>query len=111
MTRECFTLLCGKIIASIGESNFKSEAYIDAFLIKEGIVHNRVSIMASANMATTGCFISGEVKLAITLRLLAGGSILDLAILFDVSDSHVKTLFVQVLKDWIIQSNIGHIDI
>ena len=98
MTRECFILLCGKIIASIGESNFKSEAYIDAFLTKEGIVHDCVSIMTRAHMLSSGGFISGEVKLAITIKLVAGGSTLDLAVLFDALESHVKSILVKVLK-------------
>ena len=49
--------------------------------------------------------------MAITLRMLAGGSMLGLAILFDVSESHCKTLFIKVLKNWIIKPNIGKIDI
>eukprot|EP00986_Skeletonema_menzelii_P016744 scaffold15713_cov91-Skeletonema_menzelii.AAC.1 len=36
---------------------------------------------------STGGFISGEVKLALRLRILAGGSYLDLALLFDRSSS------------------------
>ena len=93
MTPECFRLLYCNIIASIGERNLKSEIYIDAFLIKEGIVHDCVSIMARAHMVTTGGFISREVTLAITLIMLAGGSVLDLGILLDVSESHVKKIF------------------
>ena len=62
-------------------------------------------------MTSSGGFISGEVKLGITLRMLAGGSALDLAILFDVSESHVQKIFLSVLKDWVICSNIGNIDI
>ena len=31
MTRECFGLLCSKIITHVGESRFKSESYINAF--------------------------------------------------------------------------------
>ena len=54
MTLECFRLLCCKITASIGESNFKS-----TFLINEGLVHDCASIMSRAHMETTGCFISG----------------------------------------------------
>ena len=31
MNRECYNCLCQKIIACVGEKEFKSEAYIDAF--------------------------------------------------------------------------------
>ena len=104
MTPECFRLLCCRITASIGESNFKSEAYIDAFLIREGIVHDRLSIIARAHIASSGGFISGKVKTGITLRMLAGGSALDIAILF-----HVQKIFLSVLNDWVICSNLGNI--
>ena len=43
--------------------------------------------------------------------MLAGGSPLDLSIIFDVSETHCKTLFIKVLKNWIIKPNIGKIDI
>ena len=32
-------------------------------------------------------------------------------VLFDVSESHCKTNFIKVLKNWIIRPNIGNIDI
>ena len=44
--------------------------------------------MYKAHEKTSGGFISGEIKLTITIRMLAGGSALDLAVLFDVSKSH-----------------------
>ena len=59
----------------------------------------------------SGGFISGEIKLAITIRMLAGRSSLDLAVLFGVSVSHCQTVFIKVLTDWIIKLNIGQIDI
>ena len=63
MNRECFDLLSQRIITSIGESKFKSEVCIDAFLKGK---YN----MYDANVKTTGGYISGEVKLGVTLRLL-----------------------------------------
>ena len=77
MNRECFHALCQKIISCVGEKEFKSEAYIDAFL-------KGVDPMYDAHCISTGGYVSGEVKLAITLRLLAGGDALDLGILFDI---------------------------
>eukprot|EP00986_Skeletonema_menzelii_P015617 scaffold12237_cov208-Skeletonema_menzelii.AAC.4 len=41
----------------------------------------------SRGRSSTGGFISGEVKLALSLRILAEGSYLDLALLFDRSSS------------------------
>ena len=103
MTRECFHLLCEKMKITVGESEFKSEAYIHAFLNKKGSIYN-------ANCETTGGFISGEVKMGITIRLLAGGDPLDLAIVFDVSSCHTKTIMYYVINKWIIPSKIGDID-
>ena len=111
MSRDCFSELCSKIIASIGESKFKSEAYIVGFLSPDAAVVDRSTIMHIAHTATSGGYLSGEVKLAITLCMLAGGSALDLAALFDVSSSHCQALFIDVLQSWIIKTNIGEIDV
>ena len=37
MSRECSSLLCSTIIGKVGESTFKSEAYLDAFLRDESV--------------------------------------------------------------------------
>ena len=65
MSRDCFKQLCAKIIASIGESRFKSEVYIKSFFSPDAAALDRMAIMHNANLATTGGFISGEVKLAL----------------------------------------------
>ena len=111
MTRLCFDLLCQKIIAAVGESGFKSEAYIDAFLEGDSFIFDRSKQMHQAQKLTSGGYVSGEIKLAIALRLLAGGSSLDLAVIFDISESHCRQIFLHVTKNWIVQPNIGKIDI
>ena len=55
---------------------------------------------------STGGFISGEVKLAITLRILAGGSYLDLALLYDTSSSYAYEIFHSVIKNWILDDKL-----
>ena len=35
MSRTCFKQLCDKIIISVGERSFMSQAYIDAFLVEK----------------------------------------------------------------------------
>ena len=87
MSRPCFQLLCSKIIRSIGERSFKSQAYLDAFLSEENVIPSSLYNIYKAHEKTSGGFVSGEVKLAITIRMLAGGSALDLAVLFDVSEA------------------------
>ena len=109
MTRDCFSMLCNRIIVHVGESNFKSEAYLDAYL-RDNSYNDTFTRMHHAHLSTSGGYISGEVKLAIAIRMLAGGSALDLAVIFDVSVSHCKSIFIDVLHNWIIKSNIGNIN-
>ena len=91
MTRECFALLCSRVIISIGEKNFKSESCIDAFLKGK-------DSMFDAHEKTSGGYISGETKVGITLRLLAGGDINALGVLFDITPNHCTVLILDVLK-------------
>ena len=104
MTRQCFSELCQFIISKVGEKQFKSESYINAFLVNK-------DSMFIANEKTTGGYISGETKLGITLRLLAGGDSLDLGVIFDISPKWCNEIMYYVLSYWIISTNIGHIDI
>ena len=66
--------------------------------------------MYDANCKTTGGYISGEVKLAVTLRLLAGGDALDLGLIFDIGSNHCKVILYEVLINWIINCNVGRIN-
>ena len=54
--------------------------------------------------------ICGEIKLAITLRMLAGGSYLDLAALFTCGMSYVYEIFHHVNKHWICNNKFMTID-
>ena len=103
MTRDCFALLCSKIIGEIGEKEFKSKAYIDNFLKCK-------DLMYEANTKATGGYIYGEVKLAITLRLLADGNALDLGVMFDVQTYHCNKIMYDVLINWIIKPDIGNLN-
>ncbi|KAL7501986.1 hypothetical protein ACHAXN_000114, partial [Cyclotella atomus] len=97
MERECFEYLCQQIIANVGEGEFKSEKYLNE--LKHGdIVGIKVkdTNIANAHIHSTGGFVSSEVKLALTLRLLAGGSYMDLALLFAYEILH------HVIKEWIL---------
>ena len=101
MSRHCFKLLCQKIISHIGESKFKSEEYIDEFLDTS---HNYVTDTAQhrihrTHAAESGEYVRVEVKLGITLRLLAGGEVLDLGATFNISYDWCKTIAYEVLRD------------
>ena len=60
MTRQCFYELCQLNISKVGEKQFKSESYINVFLVNK-------DSMFIANEKTTGGYISGETKLGINL--------------------------------------------
>ena len=98
MTRPCFKLLCQNIIAAVGESTFKSEVYIPYFLDQPYTFQCscQVSIYLAQKEASGG-YLCGEVKLAITLRILAGGDSLDLGALFDISPCYCKNILNYVL--------------
>ena len=49
--------------------------------------------------------LSGEVKLALTLRLLGGGTYLDMALLFDVSFNHVHKIVRNVMSNWLLNES------
>ena len=112
MNRNCFKLLCQKIISTVGESKFKSEEYIAAFLVNP---YSPLSLQSAkihnAHCYTSGGYISGEVKLAISLRLLAGGDAYDLAVMFDIGHRWCKQILYDVLNNWIVGINLGNIDI
>ena len=65
MERPCFNNLCSKIEKAVGKKNFKSEKYIQD-LEKMGFA-TRESRMFHCHRLTSGDYISGEFKVAITL--------------------------------------------
>lgn len=105
MERECFHYLCERIIENAGEGDFKSEDFLRD--LKNG---NTDAKFLHAHEHTTGGFVCGEVKLALTLRLLAGGSYLDLALLFEVGFSTAYEIFHKVIKDWILDDRLVKIN-
>jgi hypothetical protein len=54
-----------------------------------------------AHEHSTGGFISGEVKVAITLCILGGGLYLDLALLFESSFNHTHKIVRYVVHNWL----------
>ena len=65
--------------------------------------------MEKAHTDSTGGFISGEIKLALTLRLLAGGSYLDLSLLLEVGFTYSYGIFHHVVSQWISNNNLVNI--
>ena len=108
MTRPCFKLLYETIIRNVGESKFKSQQYIDVFLDQpENPLAKRSESIYYTHIQTSRDYISGKVKLATILMLLARGDALDLGDLFDFSTMWCKYIFYHVLSQWIINVNLG----
>lgn len=69
MTRDAFTNLCSLISTVVGRDRFRPE-------------NGGTSSHNSASLLNRGDLIPGEIKVAISIRILAGGSYLDLMPLF-----------------------------
>jgi len=95
MDRGTFDLLCHQIDAAIGARVFKSEMFQN-----NGGMKSEKTFTAQQH---TGGFIPGETKLVVTIRLLAGGSCLDLIPLFGLAKSTVCAVFDEVIG-WIIKT-------
>ena len=102
MSRECFTLLAKKIELNVGAEVFKSKEYLRRLKCDPNFPYalfNTQKNLSAAHEHTTGGFISGEVKLAITLHMLAGGSYLDLSLLYEMAQSSAHMIFHQVVSE------------
>jgi len=100
MSRECFKYLCKRIEENIGPSKFKSEQYLCNLRSGKDLNCGKQR-MDNAHMKSTGGFISGEVKLALTLHLLAGGSYIDLSLLYETGFTYSYEIFHDVITNWI----------
>lgn len=97
MDRKCFDLLCEKIINVIGEEKFMSEDFLES--LETSHAHKKLKDMHHAHKHSTGGFISGEIRLAITLRLMAGASYLDLGLLYVCGYSSICRIFHHVIEN------------
>jgi hypothetical protein len=88
MTRDAFTNLCSRLRDAVGEAKFRPE---------NALIQTR----NSASLFRRGGLIPGEIKVALSIRLLAGGSYLDLMPLFDVSTPRIYVILDEFL-DWVL---------
>ena len=99
MHRECFLQLCLDIEAEVGTKEFKSEQYLQH--LDTTAIRDRTSSSYHARKHTTGDTISGEWKVALTLRMMAGATYLDMYLWSNVSTFHICKTFNHVTKNWI----------
>ena len=104
MSKTCFEELCDVIRENVGEDEFNSEDHLDFNL------SGNKRKMFRAHEQSTGGFISGEVKLALSLRLLSGGSYDDLAIIYGVGESHTFKIFHDAMENWICHDNFHNVN-
>ena len=74
MSKVCFQLLADEIEDIIGPDNFKSERYLNNAIQGHGDGSRNIIV---AHQQSTGGMLSGEMKLALSLRVLGGGTYMD----------------------------------
>ena len=103
----CFKELCRTIEQNVGPEVFLSESYIKMLMAST----SKRSLMMKASIHTSSGYISGEIKVAMTLRLLAGASYLDLSTIFDVAYSTTYEIFYYVLEQWLCKDWVSTYDL
>jgi hypothetical protein len=98
MSPDLFERLCSTIVDIVGEKEFKREEYL-CHLMED---HDPSDNIVVAHAYSTGGFISGEIKLATTLRLLGGGSFMDMALMFGSSFNHAHKIVGEVVEKWLL---------
>ena len=107
MNKGLFRQLCDRIEGCVGAEDFKSEQFLHARLMSPPKRSNNIY---HTHHKSTGGMICGEVKLAVTLRILGGGSYLDMAMIFKSTFNHANKLFVEVVYQWLCHCSFYPID-
>ena len=66
--------------------------------------------MNHAHVQSTSRFVSSEVKLALTLRLLHGGTYMNLALLYEVGMTYAYKILHDVVRNWINDGRLVNIN-
>ncbi len=100
MSKILFKQLVDDVTSIIPSHNFKSEEYLQK-IVESCVPTDPSNNIILAHHNSTGGFISGEIKLAIALRVLGGATYLDCALFFEVSFNHCHKLFKEVVCNWL----------
>ena len=104
MSRPCFNKLCRKIEKAVGAKAFKSESYIQELKLQgSSTIESR---MYHARLSTVGPDISGEWKVAVSLRILAGASYLDMFLWGNINPDYAKKISNYVFKTWFCHDDV-----
>ena len=104
MTRPCFKKLCNRIEKAIGEEEFKSESYLNRLKSQGRSTRQSSMYIAACNGGRP--WIAGEVKVAMTLRMMAGVSYLHLFLWMNVEPDHSRSIFRHVTRYWICNDDV-----
>ena len=104
-----FQVLCDENGDLVGIDKFKSETYLNRLRGTQQFPNGLRNIIIAHNRCTGG-MLSGEVKLALTLRLKGGGTYLDMALLFGVSFNHVHKIVRNVITNWFLHKSFHPIN-
>ena len=113
MSKGIFKTLRDKIEGIVGLAKFVSKEYLDEILnpqCPDSDRNHQWTNIVYAHEHSTGGFISGQVKLAITLRILGGGSYLDLTLLFESSFNHTHKIVRYVVQNWLLRKSFHPIN-
>jgi hypothetical protein len=108
MSKALFKKLWDNFEGIVGPAVSKSKEHLDEILNRQlpNSDHNHQwTNFLFAHEHSTGGFISGEVKVAITLRILEGGLYLDLALLFEPRFNHTHKIFRYVVHNWLVHDS------
>lgn len=107
MNKELFRSLCRRIEDIVGVHTFMSEDHLDTVLSDPHA--DRSNNIYFAHARSTGGVIVGEVKLASALRILGGGTYMDMALVFDMSFNHQHKIFKYVVSEWLSHKSFYNI--
>lgn len=110
MSKVLFQQLVDDISIAVGAQEFKSEQYLQQQINGAFMFPDPSNNILIAHHDSTGGFVSGEIKLAITLRVLGGASYLDCSLFFEVSFNHAHKIFKEVIVNWIRHPSFGPIN-
>jgi hypothetical protein len=98
MSKYSFDILRRQLCTIVGKTVFKSERYLS------DLPPTQENNIVKAHKPTGG-ILSGEIRLCLLLRMLGGGSYMDISLVFDVSFNHSHKIFRQVLNNWILHKS------
>ena len=79
-------------------------------LCRDTIKEKKQNQMNNTHIKSTGGFISGEVKMALTLRLMTGSTYINLALLYETGMMYAYKILHDVVCNWINKDKLVKIN-